>query len=135
MPAVANFVLDKGFDASAAILKFRAVKPVAAQPDQVAPVTALGDVVVGVEQFGVTSAEILKGKGASVRIQGITEMEASEAIAIGAPVGIAADGRAAATIAAGTRVIGVCMFKGAGAAGDRCSVLLAVPGRLFTAGS
>jgi len=126
LPATGNFILDKGYDASAAITKFRAVKFTA--EETVAPVTAIGDMVIGIEQFGVTAAEIAKGKGASVRTQGISEMEASAAIAVGAEVGITADGRAAA-MGAGVRSIGVCT-KGCANAGERISVMLNLPGRV-----
>lgn len=131
MAAWGNFVLDKGMNAAAAISIYRAVKLTA--EETVGPVTGLGDMVIGVAQFGVTASEITKGKGCSFRCIGVTEMEAAGAIAVGAPVGIAADGRASATIAAGTRRIGVCV-KGVANAGERCSVLLAVPGPLHVAG-
>jgi hypothetical protein len=135
MPAVGNFVLDKGFDAAAQITKFRAVKLVAAQPDQVTPVTAITDMVVGVAQIGATTTEITKGKGVSVRLEGITEMEASAAVAIGDRVSIASDGRGKTAAATGERIIGVCMFKGAGVAGDRMSVMLDLPGMIGTTGA
>lgn len=126
MPSYGNFVLDKGYDAAGAITKFRAVKMSA--EETVTPVTAITDQVVGVEQFGVSAAEILKGKGASVRIAGISEMEASAAIVAGASVSIASDGRAK-TAATGERVIGLCL-EGAGNTGERCSVALRLPGIL-----
>jgi hypothetical protein len=133
MPSWGNFVLDKGFNAAAAITKFRAVKLTTAG-ETVTPVTGVGDVVIGVAQFGVTAGEITKGKGASVRMMGVTEMEASEAIAIGDIVVLASDGRAATTPTAGDRVLGICL-EAAGAAGERCTVFLGLPGRLFTTGS
>lgn len=131
MPAWGNFVLDKGMNAAAAITKFRAVKLSA--EETVTPVTGLGDMVIGVAQFGVTAGEILKGKGCSFRCMGVTEMEADGVIAVGARVGVAADGRASATVAVGTRIIGVCV-KASGGAGQRCSVLLNIPGPLMVTG-
>jgi hypothetical protein len=131
MAAWGNFVLDKGMNAGAAITKFRAVKLTA--EEVVGPVSGLGDMVIGVAQFGVTAGEILKGKGCSFRCMGVTEMEADGVIAVGAPVGIAADGRASATIAAGTRRVGVCVKASTGA-GSRASVLLNLPGVLHLAG-
>jgi hypothetical protein len=127
MPATGNFVLDKGFDAAAAITKFRAVKMSA--DETVTPVTAVGDTVVGVEQFGVAAGEITKGKGASVRMQGITEMDFAGACAAGVIVGINASGQAVdgAAAAAGTRIIGVCI-KSASGASTRGSVELDLPG-------
>lgn len=131
MAAWGNFVLDKGMNAAAAITKFRAVKLTA--EETVGPVAALGDMVIGVAQFGVSTAEILKGKGCSFRCMGVTEMEADGVIAVGAPVGITTDGRASATIGVGTRRIGVCV-KASGGVGQRCSVLLNLPGPNHVAG-
>lgn len=131
MASWGNFVLDKGMNAAGAITKFRAVKLTA--DEVVGPIAALGDMVIGVAQFGVTAGEILKGKGCSFRCMGVTEMEADGVIAVGAPVGITTDGRASATIAAGTRRIGVCVKASAGA-GARCSVLLNLPGVNHLAG-
>lgn len=127
MPAYGNFVLDKGYDAAAPITKFRAVKFSA--EETVTPVTAITDQIVGVEQFGVSAAEILKGKGASVRSAGISEMECSAAITVGAAVSAGTDGRAK-TAATGERVIGQCV-KGTANAGERAAVRLTLPGLLL----
>jgi hypothetical protein len=127
MPATGNFVLDKGFDAAAAITKFRAVKMSA--DETVTPITAITDVAVGVEQFGVSAGEILKGKGASVRTMGITEMEVSANVATGALVSAGSDGRAK-TAATGERYIGQCVKGTAAGAGSRISVLLDLAGGL-----
>lgn len=118
-----NFVLDIGFDASAAIVKFRAVKLVATNGSEaVAPIAAEGNEVVGVAQFGVTADEILKGKGASVRLMGVTEMEAGGAITRGDEVGIDAVGKAV-TANTGSRIVGKAM-TGCAADGDRVAVFL-----------
>jgi hypothetical protein len=127
MPATGNFVLDKGFDAAAAITKFRAVKLSA--DETVTPVTAITDRSIGVEQFGVSAAEILKGKGASVRLMGITEMEVSANVAVGDLVSAGTDGRAK-TAATGERVIGECVKGTTAGAGARISVQLNLPGFL-----
>jgi hypothetical protein len=123
-----NYMLDKGYNAAAAIAKFTAVKFSAAET--VTPVTAIGDNVVGVEQFGVSAAEILKGKGASVRRQGRTEMEAAEAMAIGDQVAVNNAGKAvkASSGASGSRIIGMC-DEGC-AINERCSIMLDLPGTL-----
>lgn len=132
MPSFGNFVLDKGFRAAGALTKYRAVKLTAA--DTVNVVTAVGDLAIGVVQFGVTSGEILKGKGASVRMAGITQLEAAGAVAVGDLVAMAADGRAkGAAPAAGDRILGIAM-EAAGGAGEYCTVFL-TPTRLFVAGS
>jgi Uncharacterized conserved protein (DUF2190) len=121
--ASSNFVVDKGYRAAAAIIKFRAVKFSAAET--VTPVTAVGDQIAGFAQFGVTAGEIVKGKGASVRMLGITEAEASAAIAIGALCELVADGRVrTATAASGARVVGRCVGSPAAAAGDRITLLV-----------
>ena len=130
-----NFVLDKGFrlQAGTTLTKFRAVKLVSA--GVVAPVAAVGDPIIGIAQFSVAAAELLRGKGASVRVDGISELEVAGPVAVGDEVAMAADGRGkGAAPAAGDRIIGEAMTAAAGNPGDRVSVLL-TPGRLFTAGS
>ena len=123
--AYGNFILDKGYDADAAITIYRAVK-VGTSVEGVTPVTALSDEVLGIAQFGVTAGELALGKGCSVRLEGISEVEISAAIARGARVGIIADGRVR-TAAAGDRVIGVALAAGTNA-GDRIPVRLNLPG-------
>jgi hypothetical protein len=119
--ATGNFVLDKGYRAAAALTKFRAVKFSAAET--VTPVTAITDQIAGIVQFGVTSGELAKGKGASVRTMGISEAEASAAIPVGSSVSIAADGRVKVA-ATGERVVGRCVGHAAGVAGDRISLFV-----------
>jgi hypothetical protein len=103
--ATGNYIQDKGYNAAAAISKFRAVKFSAAET--VTPVTAATDVIAGVAQVAVSAPEIVRGKGVSVRRMGATEWECSAAIAIGALVAMAADGRCK-TAATGERVVGMC---------------------------
>lgn len=127
MARTRNFILDKGYDAAAALTAFRAVK--FSGPETVTPVTAATDPVAGVAQFGATAAEIAKGKGGSIAVMGATEMEAAAAIAEGQSVQIAADGRATPAVAAsGATIIGRC-DEGASGAGARCRVTLSLPGR------
>lgn len=98
--AYGNFILDKGYDADAALTKFRAVKRTSTG---VTPVTASTDALLGIAQYGVTTDEIAKGKGASVREMGISEWEAGGAVALGAEVMADSSGRCvtlAATVAA-----------------------------------
>ncbi len=120
-----NYIQDKGYDAAAALTKFRAVKFTAAET--VGPVTADTDVIAGVVQHDVSAAEILRGKGASVRVEGDSQMECTGNIAIGALVVIAADGRAV-TGTAGDRVIGHCVEANADGAGGFARVHLAQAG-------
>lgn len=123
MPATRNYILDKGYDAAAAITKFRAVK-YTANPEEVTPITTLGEDGAGIAQYDVTATDITRGKGASVALEGITEWEASAAIARGAEVTTAADGRCVTVAGAlGQRVWGKALQAASGA-GVRISVLL-----------
>ena len=132
--ASGNFVLDKGYRVAAGqtLSKFRAVKFSAAE--EVTPVTAIGDQIAGFAQFGVTAAELLRGKGATVRQMGITEAEAGAAIAVGALVELLADGRVrTATASSAARVVGRCVGHAATNAGDRISLELTMQGGLVGA--
>lgn len=132
--AAGNFVLDKGYRVAAGqtATKFRAMKFSAAET--VTPVTAATDQIIGFAQFSVTAAELLKGKGTDVRLLGITEAEASAAIAVGALCELVADGRVrTATASSGARVVGKCVGHAAAAAGDRISLLVDATGGLVGA--
>lgn len=118
--ATGNYIQDKGYDAAAAITKFRAVKFSAVET--VTPVTAATDQIAGVAQVAVSAGEILKGKGCQVRRMGATEWECSAAIAVGVPVAMAADGRCK-TAATGERVVGIC-DEPTSNAGERARVTL-----------
>jgi len=124
--ATGNFVLDKGYDAAAALGKYKAVKFSAAET--VTPVTAKTDVVAGITQYAVATGEITKGKGASIRVMGATEMEVSGTATIGALAGLNADGTCH-DAATGDRVIGV--FRQGAATGGRASVQLSLPGYIL----
>lgn len=122
-----NYIQHKGYIAAAALTKFRAVKFSAAET--VTPVTADTDPIAGVAQHDVTAGEILKGKGASVAVEGDTVMECSANIAIGALVVITSDGRAN-TGTAGDRVIGHCVEANADGAGGYARVHLNTDGAI-----
>jgi len=124
--ATGNYVMDKGYNVAAAITKFRGVKFSA--EETVTPVTAATDQIAGVTQVSVSAGEITKGKGASVRVMGATEWECSAAIAVGALVAMATDGRCK-TAAAGERVVGMCVEPTANA-NERARVQLVIPGFL-----
>lgn len=129
MAAWGNFVLDKGFDVSGAITKFRAVKLTGVE--EVGPVTAIGDDIIGFPQFSVATTEITRGKGASVRVIGVTEAEAGGAIAVNQRCQLAADGTVIALVAAsGARGVGKCVGSPSTNAGDRISLLIDVFGAL-----
>lgn len=121
-----NFVLDKGFDipSGQAITKFRAVK-LTGNTEEVSAITGITDDPIGWAQFGVTIAEQARGKGASVRVIGVSEAEAAGAIAIGQRVTLEADGRVSAYAnASGKRVVGQCVGSPAVSAGDRISLFI-----------
>lgn len=127
MPAYGNFVLDKGYNSASVLTKYRAVK-MTANAEEVTAITADTDVVIGVSQFDITTAELAKNKGASVRIDGITEWEISAAVTRGQEVTIAADGRCLPATT-GKRVWGIAL-EGAGTAGNRIPVRFVPSGRI-----
>lgn len=128
MPATQNWILSKGYDVAAAITAKRAVKFSA--EETVTPVTAISDVPAGIAMFGVTTAEIALGKGASLMTDGIAIMEATAAITVGALVQMSANGRAAPYAgASGARILGRCT-KGCANAAEEVSVALDLPGSL-----
>ncbi|SRR6266576_959102 len=127
--AYGNFLLDKGYNAAAAVTKFRAVKFSAAET--VTPVTAIGDQIAGFAQYSVSAAEILKGKGVPVRNDGITEAEATGPIAVGVQVQMESDGRVSAAVgASGKRIVGRCVGHASTNAGDRIALDMTIQGAL-----
>lgn len=124
MPASQNFVLAKGYDAGGAIIKKRFVKFSADQT--VVQCSVAGEMAAGVSMFDVTAAEITKGKGASVMVDGRAIVEAATAIAIGAKVTTDNQGRAAVA-ATGNNVLGICDEPASGT-GTECSVHLGAGG-------
>lgn len=126
--ASGNFLLDKGFNlaAGATVTKFFAVK-FSGNAEEVTPVTANTDLIAGFSQFGITAAELLDGKGVSVRMAGITEAVATGAIAVGALVTLEADGRVSTYVgASGKRVVGRCVGNAAANANDRISLFISL---------
>lgn len=117
-----NFVLTKGYPAAAAITKKRAVKFVGDGTQSVTPVTAEGDMVIGIAEFSVSAAEITKGKKVTVATEGRAVMEGAGVIAEGQAVGIDASGKAI-LFNTGARFIGICDEPCAGNGLD-CSVHL-----------
>ena len=138
MAAWGNFQYDHGFDVpvGANITKFRAVK-LNGNPEEVNVVTAITDYHIGWSQFedtesvlrllefGLSAAEQVRGKGASVRVMGVTEAEAVGPIAIGAMVTLETDGRVSNYVAAsGKRIVGRCVGSPSTNAGDRIALLI-----------
>lgn len=128
MPASQNFVMGKGKNASAAITKKRFVKldSGASDGETVKQCDTLGEHPYGVALFSVSSAEILKGKGASVLTAGRAIVEASEALAVGTMVTTDANGKAK-TAASGHWCAGM-VDEPAGADTNECSVDLSKGG-------
>ena len=125
--ATSNDVMTKGYNAGAALTKYRAVKFSAAET--VIPVAAITDVVAGICQNTVTDNDrTVRGVGAQVRVMGASLVEAAAAITIGALVTTNASGQAKAA-ATGERVIGMCVEAASGA-GKYARVQLVVPGFL-----
>ena len=120
-----NFLIDIGMDVASGqqLTKFYAVKYSAAE--QVTPVTGITDVIAGFAQFGVTTAEIAKGKGCDTRVMGVTEAVAVGAIAVGNLVTLETDGRVSVYAgASGKRIVGKCVGNPSTNAGDRISLLI-----------
>lgn len=122
MTAYGSYGKQLGFDASAALTKFRFVKLTGA-PETVGPVTAITDQPIGVVQFSITAAELLKGKGASVLVDGVTEVEVNEAVDEGQRAGLGSDGRVGVA-AAGERLVGI--FLTAAPSGGRASLQIQI---------
>lgn len=127
MPAYGNFIRDKGYDAEAVVVKYRAVKA-GAGAEAAIQCSVLGEGGIGVAQFDVVTADLTRGKGVTVREDGTTEWEVAAAnagvIARGADVTVAADGRVQA--AAATHRIWGTARQASSAAGQRIAVDLAV---------
>lgn len=119
-----NFVLDKGFLSTAALTKFRCVK-FGTTTETVSPVTGNTQDICGVAQFGITTAELADGKDASIRMMGVSEVEASGAISYGAYCTLEADGRVSALVgSSGKSVVGKCVGNPSTNAGDRIAMLI-----------
>ena len=127
MPSYGNFMRDKGYDADAAITIYRAVKP-GATAESVTPCNTLGESGLGVAQFGVSAAELAKGKGVAVREDGTTEWEvgAANAGVIARGVDVTVDATGCCQVAAATHRVWGKSRQASTAAGQRIAVDLAV---------
>jgi hypothetical protein len=132
MPAVGNYDRAKGYDTAVALTKYLFVKFTgtadATGNPSVTPVTSKTDHALGVSIFDVTSAEIARGKGASVLEEGISPVTASGTIASGDLAGLTATG-AVRTAQSGDRVVGL-VHHGC-ADGELCTVDLECPGYIL----
>lgn len=119
-----NYIQDKGYDAGAPLTAFTAVKFDPAATETVIPLAADTDPIAGVVQHDVTAAEILRGKGASIAVEGDSIMVCAGNIAAGALVTVNASGEAVSGTA-GDRVIGHCVEANTDGAGGFARVHLA----------
>lgn len=99
--------------------QYRAVKMTGTR--QVGLPSAVGDSVVGIMQ----NKPQVTGEAATVGIRGVSKVRVNGAIAAGATVYLAADGRGTATTAAGTSVLGKAITAAAGA-NELIAVLLQI---------
>jgi len=129
MPASQNFVMAKGRNAGGAITKKRFVKidPTDTTGQTVIQCDTAGEGAYGVSLFGVTLAEIDKGKGASVMTDGRAIVEQGAALAVGDLVATDNQGRAVAA-AAGNNILGMVDELTNSGAGNECGVDLSKGG-------
>lgn len=88
-----NFVLDKGFQPTAAVPQFTAVVAVTANKEQCAPATVLGSRILGICQENITTANAAVGRVADIRLMGISRCIAGAVLAVDTPVRVDASGR------------------------------------------
>jgi hypothetical protein len=132
MPAVGNYDRAKGYDTLVPLSKYTFVKfsgtaDASANP-YVTTCAAKTDHVIGVSIFDVTSAELSRGKGASVLEEGISPVVASGTLVPGDLAGLTATGTVR-TAQAGDRVVGL-VHHGA-VDGELCTVDIELPGYIL----
>jgi hypothetical protein len=124
-----NYVLDKGFIIDAAAGMFTAQKLTAVKEH--ATLAGVGEQVIGILQETVSAADAATGRTAAVRIDGIARCLASAAVAVGARLVCAANGKmVTATTGANQNQVGIAMTAAA-ADNDHFDVLL-TPGVRLT---
>lgn len=117
-----NFVLDKGFQPTAAVGIFRCVK-LAATKEKVTQTTT-DELVIGVCQEEITAADATSGRVANIRMIGISRCVADGALAIGDRVGAGLLGKVTKTaLATGDSLVGI-VLEAAAADGDHIDVFL-----------
>lgn len=115
-----NSILELGYDAAAALTKYTAVK--LSDDMTVTPVTAEGDVWIGITQFAVTSGEILEGKGATVWLMGTSLIKVGVGGVTRGTVGVMDAAGLVVASNTGARPLGIVLVSGV--AGDYVPVLL-----------
>lgn len=128
MPATMNIGAAKGKNTSTPLTKKRFCKldTAATDGETVKACDTAGELAFGVTLFSVSSAEINRGKGASVITEGRAILEAAGAINNGQLVSTDNIGRARVA-QAGDYILGMCDEPAAGA-GNECSVRLEIAG-------
>lgn len=134
MPATFNHGLAKGRNAGGAITKKRFVvlDTTAADGETVIQATDADTVATplyGVSIFSVSVAEIEKGKGCSVVMEGRAIVTAATALAIGAVVTTDANGKA--VVATTGDWIGGVVDEPAPGADDDCTIVVACNGSAY----
>jgi hypothetical protein len=129
--AFENFQLDKGYDVSSPITAWHFVKDDGSGGMSVAQVSSADDVPIGVAQFHTTATEMLRGKGASVRPDGISQIyiSADGNIENGDLAGLTADG-SVRVAQSGDRVVG--QFRSNGVALGRAALEVVLPGYILS---
>jgi hypothetical protein len=123
MAGGANFILDKGYKATAALTQFLAVK--LSTLDTVAPIAGLTDAPLGIVQETITAGDATNGRMADIRLMGISRAIAGGTITLGDRVKVDATGKLITVPGvAGTndRVVGIALE--AAVLNDQFDVLL-----------
>lgn len=121
MPSTGNYLMDKGATPESALVKYRACK-LGTGEQSVTAITGAGSDGYGVQQFDVTAADLLRGKLASVRPQGITEWEAGGTCTKDGDATVDSVGRCVDAVS-GNRIWGK-FLQGTTVSGNRVSVEL-----------
>lgn len=128
-----NFGLDKGYQPTGAVRKFRVVTRSTSNKEQCAEAASAGALPLGVCQEEISADDATRGRVADIRISGISRCIAGAALTtIGVPVRTDNQGRVV-TLAAATanqNQLGITQTAAA-AAGDHIDVLL-TPGASVT---
>jgi hypothetical protein len=122
---VRTYGIDKGFNVSAAVTKYCAVKMATSPAETVSPVSAVADVPIGIAMEGVATGEIAKGKGCPVALSGQMPFKAGATACNpgnNLSLGVLADGTLVptGTGGAGTIVVAICTHAAAAGGYGSC---------------